>query len=388
MGSAREQRLTVINELETFAFIGKMGYGNFMKRSALSLLIIYMFFTFVWHDNVCYSEEAETSDKALSYDELLAERNAIKADRDNVLIQTHKLLQFKRNNENAAEQINKLNAAIEEHEGQYADLLSQIEIREAEIAGHKAEKEQLQQEKLKLINEKAVLEELTSESKAKDLIIALKKENEAKIREIKNTAAEEVKKVKGDLADLKNVHNAGIKGLKAREEELTKKLAGLNEKSTALEEQVYEKELVIADLEEKVAELEYENEEASGKIKSLEKESRSIPSKFSKLAKQNKALNKQLANVHYNQALFYCENKDFRRAAKEFRQVIDLRPFDKDAIFNLGLIYAEHRVDREKAIEYMKRYIQLDNTSANADLAKRYILKWEAWRRQAKEILH
>ena len=83
--------------------------------------------------------------------------------------------------------------------------------------------------------------------------------------------------------------------------------------------------------------------------------------------------------MHYNAGVFYARNKEFGRAIKEFQKVLDIKPQDPQANYNLGYIYAEHLVDRPKAISYFKNYLTYAPDAHDADWVKRYIMTWQTW---------
>jgi tetratricopeptide (TPR) repeat protein len=69
----------------------------------------------------------------------------------------------------------------------------------------------------------------------------------------------------------------------------------------------------------------------------------------------------------------------------EFQKVVELRPEDGDAYYNLGVIYAEHLPDRERAMANFRRYLQLKPGADDATWVKQYIASWQAW--EGKERL-
>ncbi len=90
--------------------------------------------------------------------------------------------------------------------------------------------------------------------------------------------------------------------------------------------------------------------------------------------------------MHYNLGVILSRQKDYRRAAVEFRKVIELRPDDADAHYNLGVIYAEHVPNRSKALAYFRKYLALNPRSQDASWVKQYIATWQAW--EGKERLN
>ncbi|HQP10000.1 MAG TPA: tetratricopeptide repeat protein, partial [Candidatus Omnitrophota bacterium] len=73
------------------------------------------------------------------------------------------------------------------------------------------------------------------------------------------------------------------------------------------------------------------------------------------------------------------KNKEYKRAIKEFEKVLELKPDDAYANYNLGYIYAEHLVDREKAIEHFKKYLTYAPNEKDANWVRKYVLTWQTW---------
>lgn len=60
-----------------------------------------------------------------------------------------------------------------------------------------------------------------------------------------------------------------------------------------------------------------------------------------------------------NMGVAYMEKKDYPTAADKFKQVLELDPAYEMAVLNLGIIYDEHIVDKEQALKYYNRYLEL-----------------------------
>ena len=110
-----------------------------------------------------------------------------------------------------------------------------------------------------------------------------------------------------------------------------------------------------------------------------------FPQDVTKLAHQHERLVKENADVHYNLGVLLSKSKQYEQAATEFRKVIELRPDDAEAYYNLGVIYAEHLPDREKAMAHFRRYLQLKPGATDAGWVQQYIASWQAW--EAKDRL-
>jgi Flp pilus assembly protein TadD len=103
------------------------------------------------------------------------------------------------------------------------------------------------------------------------------------------------------------------------------------------------------------------------------------------MAREHERLLREVADTHYNMGALFSAKNDYSRAAKEFQKVVELKPDDGDAYYNLGVIYAEHLPDRDKATVFFRKYLQLNPHAKDASWVKQYIASWRAW--EAKERL-
>lgn len=117
----------------------------------------------------------------------------------------------------------------------------------------------------------------------------------------------------------------------------------------------------------------------------LKRQNTMIPSDVSQLAREHQRLLKETADMHYNLGVLFSQQKQYERAATEFRKVIEMRPDDAESYYNLGVIYAEHLPDRERAIAHFRRYLKINPRARDASWVKQYIASWQAF--EAKERL-
>ena len=110
-----------------------------------------------------------------------------------------------------------------------------------------------------------------------------------------------------------------------------------------------------------------------------------LPKDINRLAQEHERLVNELGDTHYNLGVMFFKKRDFGRAVKEFQKVIEMRPNDGQAHYNVGLIYAEHLPDRERAIKYFRRFVQEEPKGQEASYARKYIATWRAW--EAEERL-
>lgn len=67
----------------------------------------------------------------------------------------------------------------------------------------------------------------------------------------------------------------------------------------------------------------------------------------------------ETTKLHYNLGNFYFRNKEYTKAADEYKKALAYQPTDPDANYNLAVVYDECLNNRLLAIEYYKKYLRL-----------------------------
>lgn len=101
-------------------------------------------------------------------------------------------------------------------------------------------------------------------------------------------------------------------------------------------------------------------------VEALPKDAISGYLKAVKLEPKNTAL-------HYNLALEYLKGNEFKNAEEEFKRIIELNPNDKDACYNLGVLYENYFNYKKQAIYYYSRYIKLAPQAQDARQVRMWI---------------
>jgi chromosome segregation ATPase len=122
---------------------------------------------------------------------------------------------------------------------------------------------------------------------------------------------------------------------------------------------------------------------------SLQQEYQKLQQQYEALRQDNQSLKMQASEspkdailAHYNLGVLYTQNKDYKRAIKEFEKVLEYKPDDADSHYNLGVIYGEYMSDRKKGLEYFEKYLNLAPSDADSEQVRKYILTWETLERQ------
>ena len=76
------------------------------------------------------------------------------------------------------------------------------------------------------------------------------------------------------------------------------------------------------------------------------------------------------AEAFNNVALVYLEKGAYKKALKGFREALQLMPGNAEVCFNIALVYLKGFKDKENALYYLKRSLQLDPHHSRAELAK------------------
>lgn len=112
--------------------------------------------------------------------------------------------------------------------------------------------------------------------------------------------------------------------------------------------------LAAAKIKEPVAVKEVSKEKAKEPVKNEEL----IKNPVLYYAKQIK-LQPKSADLYYNLACEYIKMSEFKLAEEEMKRAFQLNRRDKDVCYNLGVIYENYLGDKNSAIYYYGRYINL-----------------------------
>jgi len=275
------------------------------------------------------------------------ELEAANGDRDRLNVQAKNLLSERdkaKEVESAFEKL-KLDKEVVEKDRELFIKENQGLAKQAEAL--KGERDELETVKQQLIKEKEQLQQSLDQAREKSGI------NKAEGEKLL------VKKENTELANNLKAAESQLKASKSNEEKLREELKRLTDKADKLSE-AYTQAVKTNKA--------YEGGVLEG------------PAKVTEIARQNKVLIRQTARMHYNLGVFYSKQKEYSRAVSEFKKTIELTPDDAYTYFNLGYIYAENLVNRDKAMEYFRQYLQYARKDdKDADWVKKYILTWETW---------
>ncbi|MCK5081654.1 MAG: tetratricopeptide repeat protein [Candidatus Omnitrophica bacterium] len=283
----------------------------------------------------------------------------LKRDQENILVQLNRLRREGQQCESIKESFDQMTAEKE-------SFLKEKEafLKEKESLEQKAEQRGAIVENLKLH-----LKEVTAEKDQLAVFLAEAQEDEdVKVKNIRD-------KVKDEMEGLRNQVNI----LEQENRVLAKQLKGSQKGSRLAQMDNSGLKQKMELLEAEVEAFEKQYDEIKKENRYLAQEATQFPKKFADLARHNRKLVKETADMHYNLGVSNIKNKEFGRAIKEFEKVLELKPQDAYANYNLGYIYAEHLVDRHKAIKYFKDYLAYAPDARDANWVRKYIMTWQTW---------
>ncbi|MBI3321614.1 MAG: hypothetical protein HYZ91_05040 [Candidatus Omnitrophica bacterium] len=301
------------------------------------------------------SEELEQKLRAAQADQEKSQADVknLTVDRDNVLAQ----LKMAREQKDEATQERNL----------FERVLKQTAQEHREMKGHLAPLEE-ERDELRRLYEDAAKERELLEAELGKLRQPDQHPVQAKATKPDRKGEAEAKRLKDELAKEK--------------QELRKSAQALQE----AQERLKERRSVDVKAQEKLAKLQSQYDDLQehytalmAKNKTLEHRADQMPTDVTRLAQQHQRLLKETADMHYNLGVLFSKNKQFYQAAAEFRKVLEMRPDDSEAYYNLGVIYAEHLPDQEQAVTYFRKFLAISPHSRDASWVKKYIATSQAW---------
>lgn len=167
--------------------------------------------------------------------------------------------------------------------------------------------------------------------------------------------------------------DAYLRMLKEKES-LSENLENIERQLAAVQES---RDMLARALEEqrkKVSELEKKNAEVLLDKKRLAARTSEIDARSGGLGRKNRILIEQIVAKHFNAGLLYLKQKEYRKAAREFEEVVKIDPRHSSARFNLGSLYAHHLSDTGRAVEHLRVYLQcVEQDEASADWVREYV---------------
>jgi tetratricopeptide (TPR) repeat protein len=112
--------------------------------------------------------------------------------------------------------------------------------------------------------------------------------------------------------------------------------------------------------------LEEENKGYREDNKKLRGDLKEALSQFANLKKSSERLKKETADMHYNLGVILQGQNKYDDAIREYEKVLDSRPDDVNANFNLAMIYDTVKNRRDEAIEHYRKYLKIGPEASDA----------------------
>lgn len=78
-------------------------------------------------------------------------------------------------------------------------------------------------------------------------------------------------------------------------------------------------------------------------------------------------------DYYFNLGIEYLNKGQFVQAEESFKLVVNLNPLDKDACYNLGVLYDNYLGNKEKALKYYQQYLNISPDSPDARMVKSWM---------------
>ncbi|MDE0838802.1 MAG: tetratricopeptide repeat protein [Kiritimatiellae bacterium] len=90
-----------------------------------------------------------------------------------------------------------------------------------------------------------------------------------------------------------------------------------------------------------------------------------------------KASENEKRDMHFNMAVVYVKEANYRAAEKEYLHALRIDPTDADTHYNLAILYDDHMVDPRRAARHYRSYLKLAPNSEDVDRVKTWLVALE-----------
>jgi tetratricopeptide (TPR) repeat protein len=292
----------------------------------------------------------------------------LQRDRSNILAQTRRLQTriaewraAMQGMEKTDEEKARLASEVKKLSGRVDLQMEEIEVAKKEIDEAMERVEELLLRQNELEKEKAGVEEQYSKSRLGKNLRQLKVEKDKLYRERKQLAAD-LAKARKNLVAIERKSRDEKRGLVRQVEKLQ-----------------LETDAKVKKYEERLQKIQKAYAEAQKEKEAMDRRVENLPEKFARLARQKQKLVEDTANMHYNLGVFYSKKKNYKRAMAEFKEAVELKPDHSLATYNMAHIYAAYFKEKDKAIRYFKRYLNISPGASDRSEVMKYISTWETW---------
>lgn len=141
-----------------------------------------------------------------------------------------------------------------------------------------------------------------------------------------------------------------------------------------LQANVKEKEMILEEKDKDVVTLQTELERREHRLAKAERMAALLESAREDIMQVS---DKEKRDMHYNMAVVYAKEGNFKAAEKEYLCALRLDPVDPSVHYNLGILYDDELNDKERAAMHYRKYLKLAPHAADVDTVKDWLMKLE-----------
>lgn len=105
--------------------------------------------------------------------------------------------------------------------------------------------------------------------------------------------------------------------------------------------------------------IEQENRQFRSQLASLKEQAEKAVREISRLSSDREAFVRETSTLHYNLGVMLFQDKEYQKAADEFKRSVELDPLNAAAYYNLGVLYDEYLASDADAIAYYRHYLEV-----------------------------
>ena len=192
-------------------------------------------------------------------------------------------------------------------------------------------------------------------------------------KDVSTQRESEMKKLVDDAERSLENQNRKIRELEQKLQNADTRIRRQSKASASLEQQTRSARANPAMTPEYVKLVEGEWLSATQKTEELKRELRNTLSELSGQNKEREKLRSDTATMHYNLAVILTEQQNYPAAVLEYEKVLEIRPNDPDAHYNLAIIYDDYVKDNTKALAHYREYVKVVPNAPESERVRQWI---------------
>lgn len=196
------------------------------------------------------------------------------------------------------------------------------------------------------------------------------------MKEDKDTSAQrqaELKNLVDDAEKSLESQNKKIENLEQQLKEAEEKMRRQKKTSVNLEQQTKSAKAKPSLTAEYVKIVENEWLAETTKTEALKKDLNRTLAELSGQNQERSKLRSETATMHYNLAVILTDQRNYPAAIREYEKVLETRPNDVDAHYNLAIIYDDYLKNNKKALEHYRQYVKIAPDAPEVQQVRRWI---------------